>query len=68
MTFSASANPIVYLGLPCFIDSETTTWNLCPIALENAIQDRIRLGKNQKQLLLCICMVFLSSGSHSSHF
>ncbi|SHI60039.1 DegT/DnrJ/EryC1/StrS family aminotransferase [Flavobacterium haoranii] len=52
MTFSASANPIVYLGAtPVFIDSETTTWNLCPIALENAIQDRIRLGKKPKAIV-----------------
>ena len=40
MTFSASANPILYLGAtPVFIDSERDTWNLCPIALEEAILD-----------------------------
>ena len=39
MTFSASANPILYLGAtPVFIDSETETWNLCPVALEEAIK------------------------------
>ena len=39
-TFSASANPIVYQGAnPIFIDSEKETWNMCPIALENAIKD-----------------------------
>jgi len=38
MTFSASANPIMYQGAtPIFIDSEKETWNLCPIALEEAI-------------------------------
>ena len=39
LTFSASANPIVYLGgVPVFIDSETDTWNMCPGHLENAIE------------------------------
>jgi dTDP-4-amino-4,6-dideoxygalactose transaminase len=52
MTFSASANPIVYLGAtPIFIDSETTTWNFCPIALENAIIDRINNGKTPKAII-----------------
>ncbi|RPA66627.1 pyridoxal phosphate-dependent aminotransferase [Cyclobacteriaceae bacterium YHN15] len=38
MTFSASANPIAYLGaVPVFIDSEKETWNMCPKALEEAI-------------------------------
>ncbi|MGY6743337.1 MAG: DegT/DnrJ/EryC1/StrS family aminotransferase [Cecembia sp.] len=38
MTFSASANPISYLGaIPVFIDSEKDTWNMCPQALEEAI-------------------------------
>ena len=41
MTFSASANPIVYLGAsPVFIDSERATWNMSPRALERAIVDR----------------------------
>ncbi len=31
MTFSASANPIVYQGAtPEFVDSETDTWNMSP--------------------------------------
>lgn len=37
-TFSASANPIRYLGaIPIFIDSEEETWNMCPKAMEQAI-------------------------------
>ena len=41
MTFSASANPILYQGaIPIFIDSEAETWNLCPIALEEAIKGK----------------------------
>lgn len=52
MTFSASANPIVYLGAtPIFIDSEPETWNMCPVALENAIQDRIAKGKKPKAII-----------------
>lgn len=40
MTFSASANPIAYLGAkPVFIDSEQETWNMDPIFLELAIRD-----------------------------
>ncbi|MNQ29796.1 putative pyridoxal phosphate-dependent aminotransferase EpsN [compost metagenome] len=52
MTFSASANPIMYLGAtPIFIDSESETWNLCPVALENAIIDRISKGKKPKAII-----------------
>lgn len=52
MTFSASANPILYLGAtPVFVDSETQTWNLCPIALEAAIVDRIAKGKKPKAII-----------------
>jgi dTDP-4-amino-4,6-dideoxygalactose transaminase len=52
MTFSASANPILYLGaIPIFIDSEEQTWNLCPIALEAAIIDRIKKGKKPKAII-----------------
>ena len=51
-TFSASANPIVYLGAtPVFVDSELDTWNICPIALENAIVDRIKNGKKPKAIV-----------------
>jgi dTDP-4-amino-4,6-dideoxygalactose transaminase len=52
MTFSASANPILYLGAtPVFVDSETTTWGLCPKALEQAIQDSIQKGKKPKAII-----------------
>lgn len=53
MTFSASANPIAYCGAtPVFIDSEKDTWNMCPIALEEAIQDRISKGKKPKAIVV----------------
>lgn len=51
-TFSASCNPILYLGAtPVFIDSEAETWNMCPIALEEAIVDRIKNGKKPKAIV-----------------
>src|SRR5690606_26269425 len=52
-TFSASANPIKYVGAnPVFIDSETETWNMCPKALEQAINDRIASGKKPKAIIV----------------
>lgn len=52
MTFSATANPILYLGAtPIFIDSELETWNLCPIALEEAITDSIAKGRKPKAII-----------------
>lgn len=52
MTFSASANPIAYLGAtPVFVDSEPETWNICPKALEEAITDRIAKGKMPKAIV-----------------
>ena len=51
-TFSASANPILYQGAtPVFVDSEFETWNLCPIALEAAIIDRIAKGIKPKAII-----------------
>ncbi|WP_299177223.1 aminotransferase class I/II-fold pyridoxal phosphate-dependent enzyme [uncultured Chryseobacterium sp.] len=53
MTFSASANPIAYQGaIPVFIDSEKDTWNMCPVALEKAIEDRISKGKKPKAIIV----------------
>lgn len=53
MTFSASANPISYLGaIPVFVDSEEKTWNMSPKHLEAAIKDRIAKGKKPKALIV----------------
>ena len=53
MTFSASANPIIYLGAkPVFIDSEEDTWNMCPITLEEAILERIKQGIKPKAIIV----------------
>jgi len=51
-TFSASANPILYLGAtPVFVDSETDTWNISPALLEKAILDRISNNKKPKAIV-----------------
>jgi dTDP-4-amino-4,6-dideoxygalactose transaminase len=37
-TFCGSANPITYVGgVPVFVDSELDSWNMDPVALEDAI-------------------------------
>lgn len=52
LTFSASANPIVYVGAtPVFVDSEKDTWNLCPNAVEDAIKYGISIGKKPKAII-----------------
>lgn len=51
-TFSATINPICYLGAtPIFIDSEDDTWNMCPKSLKNAIEDRLKKGKKPKAII-----------------
>lgn len=52
MTFSASANPIAYVGAtPVFVDSEKETWNMCPDLLREAIVDRIAKGRKPKAII-----------------
>lgn len=52
LTFSASANPIMYIGAyPIFVDSEKDTWNLCPNAVEDAIKFGISKGKKPKAII-----------------
>ena len=52
-TFSASANPIKYLGAtPVFVESEGETWNMDPGLLEAAIVDRMRVtGRRPKAVI-----------------
>lgn len=39
ITFDATVNPICYEGgIPVFIDTETDTWNMDPVALEKAFE------------------------------
>jgi len=52
-TFVASANPILYQNAtPVFIDSEPTTWNMSPIALEKAIKSSLKIGKKPKAIIV----------------
>ena len=52
ITFSASANPISYLGaIPVFIDSENDTWNMDPELLKIALEDAKQNGKLPKAII-----------------
>jgi len=53
LTFSASANPIVYLdGRPVFIDSETASWNMDPELLAATLRRKAQQGKRPKAVVL----------------
>ncbi len=53
LTFSASCNPIVYEGAtPVFIDSDRNSWNMCPKALEKALEKYSKLGKLPKAIIV----------------
>jgi dTDP-4-amino-4,6-dideoxygalactose transaminase len=53
LTFIASANPIVYQGgIPVFIDSDRTSWNMNPDLLREAIEKRAKQGRLPKALVL----------------
>lgn len=52
LTFSASANPIVYCGAePVFIDSSRETWNMDPDLLEEELEASARAGKLPKAVM-----------------
>lgn len=51
-TFIATSNPILYLGArPIFVDSENSTWNICPQFLEEAITSRLKKGNKPKAII-----------------
>lgn len=52
-TFCASSHPITYLGAkPIFVGSESETWNMDPVLLEEAIKDRMKkTGKKPKAIV-----------------
>ncbi len=53
LTFSASANPIIYEGgKPIFIDSDEKTWNMSPDALEKAFIKYKAMGKSPKAVIV----------------
>jgi dTDP-4-amino-4,6-dideoxygalactose transaminase len=46
LTFSASVNPICYLGAtPVLIDSERRSWNIDPSLLAEELRNRVRTGR-----------------------
>jgi dTDP-4-amino-4,6-dideoxygalactose transaminase len=52
LTFSASANPVVYLGAqPVFIDSERISWNLDPALVCETIERKARQGRLPKAVI-----------------
>lgn len=52
LTFSASVNPIRYLGAsPVFVDSEVGSWNMDPVLLEAALEDRAKGGRLPKAVV-----------------
>lgn len=53
-TFCASSHPVTYQGAtPVFVDSETSTWNMDPQLLEEAIRDRMaRTGRKPKAIIV----------------
>lgn len=55
LTFSASANPVVYLGArPVFVDSEPDTWNMSPALLRQAVEDRIRVTGRKPRAIIVV--------------
>ncbi|MGA4514452.1 pyridoxal phosphate-dependent aminotransferase EpsN [Staphylococcus caledonicus] len=52
LTFSASANPIIYQGAkPVFIDSEIESWNMSPNALRKAFEQYAEKGITPKAVV-----------------
>lgn len=52
-THSASVNPIIYQGAsPVFVDSEEGSWNMSPVMLQCAIQERLKTGRKPKAIIV----------------
>lgn len=53
LTFSASVNPILYVGAtPLFVDSERGSWNMDPALLAQVLRDRARAGRLPKAVVV----------------
>ena len=53
LTFSASANPILYEGAqPVFVDAEASSWNMDPALLREALQDASRRGRLPRAVIV----------------
>ncbi|MGG7551453.1 DegT/DnrJ/EryC1/StrS family aminotransferase [Chryseobacterium arthrosphaerae] len=51
-TFVASVNPILYQkAIPVLVDSESSTWNMCPNALEDAVRYCLKQGRKPKAII-----------------
>ncbi|WP_228423056.1 DegT/DnrJ/EryC1/StrS family aminotransferase [Chryseobacterium mucoviscidosis] len=51
-TFVASVNPVLYLNaIPVLVDSEPSTLNICPNALEDAVKYCLQKGKKPKAII-----------------
>lgn len=54
LTFTATANPILYLGAePVFVDSEPLSWNMSSQALERALKEA-EAAKNRPKALIVV--------------
>ena len=57
MTFSASVNPVRYVGaIPVMVDSEADTWNMDPDLLDRAIADRIEKTGKKPKAIVVVCL------------
>lgn len=57
MTFSASVNPVRYVGaIPVTVDSEPETWNMDPDLLDAAIADRIEKTGKKPKAIVAVCL------------
>lgn len=57
MTFSASVNPVRYVGaIPVMVDSEPYSWNIDPDLLDKAIKDRIDVTGKKPKAIVVVCL------------
>ena len=57
MTFSASVNPVRYVGaIPVMVDSEPATWNMDPELLDRAIADRVAVTGKKPKAIVAVCL------------
>lgn len=57
MTFSASVNPVRYVGaVPVMVDSENGSWNMDPDLLDRAIAERFRISGKTPKAIVVVCL------------
>ncbi len=57
MTFSASVNPVRYVGaIPVMVDSEPSSWNIDPALLDYAIEDRVKATGKKPKAIVIVCL------------